>query len=212
MIAAPAHMEAHRLLRDIPQGVVEGIDAQRGELAILWDAHVTVNLPRIRQVRVVNLEQEAGVGDGLVLLMHGIRDGVEKILIALVILVFHPMLDGPGRHSRQKRLLLLHTLEGSFEVVDVGLDGSLASKPERASADHLPAPQVASAGKIFCELLDVAAIDPRQRAPWFGSAFFVPAETLAGVVRKVSLAELAVVDAVETNGNLLLHDLGDRAA
>src|SRR5215510_11567253 len=27
MIAAPAHVEAHRLLRDISQGVVEGLDA-----------------------------------------------------------------------------------------------------------------------------------------------------------------------------------------
>ena len=67
----------------------------------------------------------------------------------------------PGATAGKKGLLLLYTLEGSFEVGDVGLYSSMAYKPEWASADHLPSPQVASARKVFCELLDVAAIDPR---------------------------------------------------
>ena len=88
----------------------------------------------------------------------------------------------------------------------------MAYERERTRADHLPAPQVASTGKVFWELLGVAAIDPRQRIPWFARAFFVAAEALAGIVRKVRLAELTVVDAVKTDGNLLLYDFSDRAA
>ena len=129
-----------------------------------------------------------------------------------VILVFHPMLDGPGCHGRQKGFGTLYTLESGLKIVDVGLDGSLAYERERARTDHLPAPQVASTGKVFWELLGVAAIDPRQRIPWFARTFCVAAETLAGIVRKVRLAELTVVDAVKTDGNLLLYDFSDRAA
>ena len=88
----------------------------------------------------------------------------------------------------------------------------MAYKRERACADNFSAPQVASASKVLRELPGVSAIYSRQCAPWCGSSFFVPAETLAGVVRKVTLAELTVVDAVETDGNLLLDDLCDRAA
>src|SRR5215510_12836951 len=122
------------------------------------------------------------------------------------------MLYGPGRYGRQKGFGTLHTLEGSLKIIDVSLEGSMAYKREWARADHLSAPQVASAGKIFWELLGVAAIDPRQRVPWFARSFFVSAEALAGIVRKVRLAKLAVVDTVKTDGNLLLHDLCDRAA
>ena len=89
------------------------------------------------------------------------------------------MLYGPGRYSRQKRFGTLHTLEGRLKISDVSLEGRMAYKRERARADHLSAPQVASAGKVFWELLGVAAIDPRQRVPWCACAFCVAAETLA---------------------------------
>src|SRR5262245_31231037 len=187
MIAAPAHVKAHRLLRNIPQGIVEGLDAHPGKLAIFRNAHITLDLPGVRQVRIVNLEREAGVGDSLVLLVHGISDSVEEFLVAAVILVFHPMLDGPWCHGRQKGFATLHTLESGLKIVEIGLDGSLAYERERARTDHLPASQVASTGKVFWELLGVAAIDPRQRIP-FARTFFVAAEALACIVRKVRLA------------------------
>src|SRR5262249_3771225 len=113
--------------------------------------------------------------------------------------------------SRQKGLLLLHALQGSLKIINVSLDSSMAYKPERARAGNLSTPQVASTGKVFWELLGVTAIDPRQRVPRCARAFCVAAEALAGIVRKVRLAKLAVVDAVKTDGNLLLHDLCDRA-
>jgi hypothetical protein len=84
--------------------------------------------------------------------------------------------------------------------------------PEGARAYDLLAPQIASAGKVFWELLGVAAIDPRQRVPWCARAFCVAAEALAGIVRKVRLAKFTIIDAVKTDGNLLLHNLGDGAA
>lgn len=122
------------------------------------------------------------------------------------------MLDGPGRYGRQKGFRTLYALEGSLKIVDVGLEGSLAYERERARTDHLPTPQVASTGKVFWELLGVAAIDPRQRVAWGTRTFLVATEALVGIVRKVRLAELPVVNAVKTDGNLLLYDFSDRSA
>ena len=54
-----------------------------GVLAVVGDAHVGEHLPAVRQVRVVDLQDEAGVGDRLVLLVHRVGDGEEELLVVL---------------------------------------------------------------------------------------------------------------------------------
>jgi len=121
-----------------------------------------VDLPVIRQVRIVNLEQEPGVGNGLLFLMHGVSDSVEKCLIAPVILMLHPGFYSPGGHGRQKGFASFHTLQSSLKILDVGLEGRMANKLQRACTDYLSFPQITSVGKVFWELLSIAAIDTYQ--------------------------------------------------
>ena len=78
MITAPTHMEAHPVDGQISQAVVKRLDAQLLILPVLRHAHLRIHLPCIRQIRVVDLEDEAGVDDGLVFFVHGVGDG-EKI-------------------------------------------------------------------------------------------------------------------------------------
>ena len=121
------------------------------------------------------------------------------------------MLDGPRCHGRQKGFGTLYTLESSLKIVDVGLEGSLAyEREEPVQITSLPP-------GCLCQqsILGTPGRRGHRSAPadsWFARAFFVAAEALAGIVRKVRLAELTVVDAVKTDGNLLLYDFSDRAA
>ena len=91
--AAPARVEADRLLGNVAQPVVQRLDAQLRVLAIVVDAHLRVHLPAVGQVRVVDLQHEAGVGDELVLLVHDVGDGEQELLVGRVVLVPQPVLD-----------------------------------------------------------------------------------------------------------------------
>ena len=79
--AAPAHVESDLLFGYIAQCVVERLHAQRGVAPIVVDAHVGEHLPAVGQVRIVDLEVEAGVGDGAVLLVHGVGDGEQELFV-----------------------------------------------------------------------------------------------------------------------------------
>ena len=89
-----------------------------GVLAIVVDAHVGEHLPAVGQVRIVDLEVQAGVGDGLVLLVHGVGDGEQELLVGRVVLVAQPVLDGAGR-DRGQEALDVQALQRGLQVGDV---------------------------------------------------------------------------------------------
>ena len=216
MVAAPAHMEAHPFLRDVAQGVVERVDAQLGEFPIFRNVHMGVELPPIRQIRIVDLEDEPGVDDGLIFLMHSVSQRIDVGLVVRVILVLQPMLDGAGRNRGQKGLLNLHTLERRGEILDIRfhggvadiLDGHVAKKPHRVPANDRAPPL---AVKVLREVRQVAAEYCRRTLIGVGRSLYVTAETLPGIVRKTMLPELAVVDDVDAAVDLFLDDLRDGA-
>ena len=69
------------LLGDVAERAVDGFDAQFRKLAVLRDAHLGVDVVAVRQVRVVELEDDARVGDRLVLLVHGVGDGEQHVFL-----------------------------------------------------------------------------------------------------------------------------------
>ena len=79
--AAPADVQSHPALGTVADRVVEGLDAQVGPLAVLLDRELRVHLEAVRQVGVVELENEAGVRDRLVLVVHRVGDREEELFL-----------------------------------------------------------------------------------------------------------------------------------
>ena len=84
--AAPAQMEADAVLRQAADRVVERLDPDHRELLVLFDRRLRIDhVPVLGDCRIIELEDEAGVEDRLVLLAHRIGAGVEELLLGLVI-------------------------------------------------------------------------------------------------------------------------------
>ena len=67
MPASPANMKAHAILGDALKRVVYNLHVFAGELFIFRDAQGgRMRLPQVGQMRVVYLEDESGINDGLV--------------------------------------------------------------------------------------------------------------------------------------------------
>ena len=170
-----------------------------------------VNLPGVREIRVVDLQQKAGLDDGVVLDLHGVRDRREVRLVGRVVLVTQPVLDRAGRHRRQERLGCRDAGQGRLEVGDVRQQGAAADVGERSRADGLAAGEVSTAREVLGELGGVATVDLREHAlarPQH--PLLDPAQPLARIGGEVALGLLAVVDDVEPGGGLLPHHAGHR--
>jgi hypothetical protein len=77
--------------------VVEGLDVQARLLAELLDAQARVlDVPAHRQIGAVDLEDQAGLRHGLVLVPHGLRDRGEIRLLGRVVVVAEEERDHAG--------------------------------------------------------------------------------------------------------------------
>ena len=89
----------------------------------------------VRQERVVDLNQDAGIGDGLVFLAHLGRERVEILFVGLVIFVDA---DAGGRGRGQEDVFVGNAggLGRGFHIGDIALHGFFAAIFHRADADH----------------------------------------------------------------------------
>ena len=84
--AAPAQMKADALLRQTAQRMVQCFDPHHREFLVVFDRGLGIDhVPARRGRRIVELQDEPGIEDRLVLLAHRFGAGVEKLLVALVI-------------------------------------------------------------------------------------------------------------------------------
>ena len=116
VVAAPAHVEPDLLARDIAQGMVERVEAHLGEAPVGRHVHLRVQLPGVGQVGIVDLQQEPSVGDRLLLVVHGIGDGVDERLVVGVVVVDQPMLNGARGDGGQEGLDVGNAFEGGPKV------------------------------------------------------------------------------------------------
>jgi hypothetical protein len=130
-------MEPDPVLGQPANGVVESLHADHGELPVVLRGRLGVDhVPVLGDGGIVELEDEAGVHDGPVLLPHGVGAGEEELLLGLVV----PVADarGAARSDRREEAFLgARSGERSLDVVDVGLDGGLPGVGQRADA-HRP--------------------------------------------------------------------------
>jgi len=85
MATAPTEVQAHVVFRQTREGVVNRLYQHFDVLTVLRHGHIWEELPGGRELRLVNLEDEAGVGDCLVLLAQGLSGSEEESLLAGIV-------------------------------------------------------------------------------------------------------------------------------
>ena len=85
VMAAPADMQPDIFFRDAGPSVVQRLDPDRGVFAVIGKGDVRQAVPAIGQIGGVDLQQEAGIDDRLVFLVHDIGDGEHELFVALVV-------------------------------------------------------------------------------------------------------------------------------
>ena len=87
-VIAPAQVHAELLGRNVFDRVVERLDVQRDALAELFQVEIGVlDVPAHAEIGAIELENEAGICHGLVLVSHRVGDGVDVSLEVLVVVV-----------------------------------------------------------------------------------------------------------------------------
>src|SRR5688572_17743052 len=92
-----------------------------------------MDLPAVREAWVVELDNEAGVRNRLVLLVHGIGDGVEELLLVVVVVIAQPVLDGAGGEGGNEALIDIVGGHAGLEVLHVAGGVGLALVGERTN-------------------------------------------------------------------------------
>ena len=138
VITAPAGVKAHPVWRDVAQAVIERVDAQRGILAIFRHAHFRHELPAVGQIGIVDLQQEAGVDDRFVFLVHSVGDGDQIGFIVRIVIVLHPVFDGAGCNGGKKSFFVFLALQARFEILDFRFQRFMADVLERRVAENPP--------------------------------------------------------------------------
>ena len=102
---APAHVQLHHLFGNTAERVIESVDAQLCVCAVIGRRHLGEHLPAVGQIRIVDLQLEAGFDDRQIFDTHGLGDSEQEVFGVLVILVVQPVLDRARRirvHERAR--------------------------------------------------------------------------------------------------------------
>ena len=103
----PAQVIAHAVFRNSLQRMVDGIDAQPGELvAILLDAERRLeHVPPVDQAGIVDLQDEAGVHDRQIFLAQRVGEREDELLVGLVVFVVDEVIEPARRDHAEERLV-----------------------------------------------------------------------------------------------------------
>ena len=133
-VRAVAGVEAHAILGNAAQRVVEDLDPQGDEPPAFLHADAGRAIPVGHELWVVDLQQEAGIDDRLVLLVHRIGEGGEIFLLRPVIVVAVEHFEVARRQRGDEGFLDPGAGERGLEIGDVGLYLLLADIGDRAAA------------------------------------------------------------------------------
>ncbi len=200
-VIAPAEVHAQLLGRNVGDRVVERLDVHLRLLAPLRKGEVGVlDVPSHAQVRAVDLEDEAGLRDRLVLLPHRIGDREQVRLLGGIVLVAEEERHDAGRRGREERVLDLDARQRRLQVVDVGLGRlRVAHADRRVARRRLPARAPGVAEHALREIGEAGEVLVDERVAGAAEA----GEAILDVGRVARLAHLAVVNHVDTRRGLL---------
>jgi hypothetical protein len=161
------------------------------------------------EVGTVDLQQDAGFGDGLVFLPHRVGDGVEIGLLARIVIVAEEQSHHAGRGRAHEFVRGRRLRDCGVEIVGIGLRRAGIAHADRRIAGRRLAARTAGIaehalgerrkiGEVLVDESVAGAAEARQ-----------PVLHVGGVAR---LRHFTVVDDIDAGGDLLLHHLGDGGA
>src|SRR5579859_4109493 len=208
---APAHVKAYALLRYTLQGEIQRLQAQAQMASIRRPGHVPqLTIAHHRRVRRIDLEDQASVDDGAVLVAEHHGQGMQVLFVRMVVRRGYREQHLTWTDRRHECLDHAEVSDGFFEIGDVSLqfgavlpgDGSDVERrrPARRRKRRLAAHR-------GCVL--------RKGLRWRGVRVWIDrletAEPVTDVVRKAIFAKLSVGDDVDANRRLLLDRAANRA-
>ena len=201
LVVAPAQVHAQLFRRDVCDRVIERLDVQLRALAEFRQAQVRVlDVTSHAEVGAVDLQHEAGFGDGFVFVTHRIGDRVDVGLEILVVVVAKEQRHHAGRGGAHEATRGLHILERSLEIVGIGLRRLLVPHADRRVAGgRLAARAARIAEHAFFQAREVGKILVHERIARAAESV-EPVLDVGGVAR---LRQLAVIDQVDAGIGLL---------
>ena len=128
MVQAVARVVTDAILGDAAKRVVERLDVDARRAAAVLDRLGGI-AEHVDEPRIVDLQDEAGLDDAEVLLAHRLGDGVEVLLVVLVVVVLAEPAGAGGGHEDVGDI---EPLARRLEVLDVDLQQLLAGVRDRA--------------------------------------------------------------------------------
>jgi hypothetical protein len=209
--AAPANVIADAFFRQSLDGVIERLDADRRPFAILLEligreGHVV----HVRQERVVDLHDQAGIDDRLVFLAQRFGELEQKLLVVAVVFVLVPRHGACRRHHREEGVSDGGAFQTGLEDLDILSDRRLALVGQRPDADHSAPLREFLGGEIFGVEIRKHLLIAAGAARSLDLALLDAAETVEHIERPAAeFAELAVADDVDAGLLLTPDHLGD---
>jgi len=168
-----------------------------------------LDVPAHGEIRAVDLQHEAGFGDGLVFVTHGVGDGVDVALEVLVVIVAEEQRDDAGRGRAHEAARRFHAGERGSEIVSVDPRRLFIAHRDRRVAGRRLAPRAAG-------IAEYAALQAREIGEvLIDEGVAAAAETVEPVLdvgRVARLRHFAVVDQIDAGLGLFAYHLGDRIA
>jgi hypothetical protein len=205
-----AQVQPQVLGRDVRDRMIERLDVQARALAELGEVQVRVlDVPAHGEIGTIDLQHDAGLGDGLVFVPHRLRDREQVGLVVLVVVVAEEQRHHAGRgraHERpggllvrQRGLEVFHILHRGARVAhaDRCIAGRRLAARAAGIAEHAPG-QVGEVREVLVDEGVAGAAEPVE-----------PVLHVGGVAR---LRHFPVVDDVDAGLALLADHLGDGGA
>mmetsp|Transcript_45449 Transcript_45449/g.137766 ORF Transcript_45449/g.137766 Transcript_45449/m.137766 type:complete len:332 (+) Transcript_45449:466-1461(+) len=221
-VVAPAHVHADIGGVQGSQGVVHDLHVPLGHgLELLQRLLLVLGVPTHPQVGAIQLKHQARILDGLVLRSHGLANGLHESVVilgpVLMLVIYVAEEGGQGARGRgaeedpfQRHVELLRRLHNAVDLllqVLQALFGECDRSRTRGGL-HLgvfgegeqPLPIFEFGVRILSGLVEVASAG--------GDGFAIEArQPFAGGRHVVLACELAVIDNIQADVQLLLHDL-----
>ena len=135
-VDAVACMKTDTILGNSPQRIVDRLDPCRDELTAFLDAGAGRAVIMRRHARVVDLQDETGIDDRLVFLMHRVTKRREILFAGPVEFIAMIELEIRRRDRRHESLLGRHLLKRRLQPVDVGLEIGMPGIVDRTGTAH----------------------------------------------------------------------------